>query len=153
MAEVKKFEWLNWKIIVVGVLLFVLGGAGALGYMLFTLQNGGEVKEKPSSRAVVHGPLVKGGEFVVNIADPGGRRYLKTEVHLEVKDEKAQKEIEGKLPIIQDRILSVLSSKTLADLEVYNRDNLRQELLNQINSALGENMLIQNVYFTVFVIQ
>ena len=153
MAEGKKFAGFNLKLIIAGVLLFILGGAGVLGYMVFSMRDGADAQEKPSSRTAVHRPLVKAGEFIVNIAEPGAKRYLKAEVHLELKDEKVQKDIEGKMPIIQDRILSVLSSKTLADLEVYNRDNLRRELQNQINSALGENGSVQNVYFTSFVIQ
>lgn len=151
MAE-EKAKKFNFKIIIIGLVLFILGGAGVFGFTVFFSQKGDEPEKEPV-KVESSGILVKAGEFTVNIADPGGKRYLKTEVHLEVQDEKQKPELETRLPIVQDRILAVLSSKTMADLEVYNRDNLRQELLNQINDALGKKAVILNVYFTVFVTQ
>lgn len=142
----------NLKIIIIGLALFVLAAAGAFGLFVYLSQNEGEAGKEPAKK-VTSGVLIRAGEFTVNIADPGGRRYLKTEIHLELKEAKLKEELEAKLPVVQDRILSVLSSKTLTDLEVYNRDNLRQELINQINNALGMSEAIHNVYFTVFVIQ
>lgn len=142
----------NFKLIVIGLVLFILGAAGVFGFTVYFSQ-GGEEPEKEPVKEESSGVLIRAGEFTVNIADPGGRRYLRTEIHLEIKDVKQQGEIEGRIPVIQDRILAVLSSKTLTDLEVYNRDNLRQELLNQINDALGKKDAIANVYFTVFVTQ
>ncbi|MDH7480147.1 MAG: flagellar basal body-associated FliL family protein [Syntrophomonadaceae bacterium] len=151
MAEGKASRF-NLKFIIIGLALFVLAAAGAFGLFVYLGQNEGEAGKEPAKTAS-SGVLIRAGEFTVNIADPGGRRYLKTEIHLELKEAKRKEELEAKLPVVQDRILSVLSSKTLTDLEVYNRDNLRQELINQINSALGMPEAIHNVYFTVFVTQ
>jgi flagellar FliL protein len=148
----KKRGFFNLKLMVVGLVLMIAGGALSFGLSTYFFSNSDALAKK-ETKGVTSGPLVKLGDFTVNIANPEGRRFLKTEIHMEVKDAETQKNIELKMPIIQDKVLSVLSSKTLSDLEVYNRDNLKQELLNQINSGLGGDNPIQNIYFTVFIMQ
>jgi len=56
------------------------------------------------------------------------------------------------MPIIKDCILSIVSSKTVADLDVRNRENLKTEIKNQLNKEIGSDV-INNVYFTSFIMQ
>ena len=72
-------------------------------------------------------------DLVVNLAEAGGRRYLKATIVLEFVPKntdfyklsgeaktKAQKpfaeEIAGKIPIIQDTLITILSSKMVSDI-------------------------------------
>ena len=151
--EKEKKSGFNIKIIIIGLVLFILGGAGVFAFTVFFSSHETTTEVKKPTKVESSGILVKVPDVTVNLADPGGKRYLKTEIHLEVKDAEAKTLLDPRLPIARDRIVMVLSSKTLADLEVYNRDNLRQELLNQINEALSPTVEIQNLYFAVFVTQ
>ncbi|NPV92043.1 MAG: flagellar basal body protein FliL [Firmicutes bacterium] len=152
MEEEKKSKF-NIKIIIIGLVLFIIGGAGVFAFTVFFTNKEETPEAKKPVKVASSGILVKVPDITVNLADPGGKRYLKTEIHLEVKDEKAKPLLETRLPIARDRIVMVLSSKTQTDLEVYNRDNLRQELMNQINEALSPTVEIQNLYFAAFVTQ
>ncbi|HHV77141.1 MAG TPA: flagellar basal body-associated FliL family protein [Syntrophothermus lipocalidus] len=108
-----------------------------------------EEEKKSSSGEVV---LVEAGEFTTNIYDINGTRYLKAEVYLQVPDKKVEKELETVMPVVKDEILSILSSQTVADLDVRNRDNLRKTIKERLNRKLGGEK-VTGVYFTSFIVQ
>jgi len=110
------------------------------------------------------------GERVVNLADPGGFRYLKTEIVLEVivadanpadlrgeslvaaRDELAL-EMEPLEPQIHDVITLLLSSKSVDDVATPDgKSMLKAELLEALGEVIGEERLL-DLYFTQFVIQ
>jgi len=99
------------------------------------------------------GTLVTVGEFTTNISDPSGTRYVKTEVVIEVeKDKKVEEGVNEYMPVIKDNILNILAATTVADLDVRNRELLKQQMKNSLNQALGAEKVL-NVYFTTFLIQ
>ncbi|NLB88604.1 MAG: flagellar basal body-associated FliL family protein, partial [Syntrophomonadaceae bacterium] len=108
--------------------------------------------KEETAKDVLTGNLVEVGEFTTNIGDITGSRFVKVEVYVEVTGKKGQETIQEFMPIIKDSILTILSSKTVADLDVRNRDNLKQEIKDDLNAKLG-NSTIQNVYFTNFIMQ
>jgi flagellar FliL protein len=67
-------------------------------------------------------------------------------------NKEAQEAITHYMPVIRDGILTMLSSKTVADLDVRNRNNLKSEIINDLNAKIGSG-LIKNIYFTSFVMQ
>ena len=76
------------------------------------------------------------------------------EVYVEVskEDKKNQEIITEAMPIIKDTILSILYSKTVANLDVRNRDNMKGQIKTELNKQNGSK-IIQNVYFTSFIMQ
>ncbi|MEZ4520597.1 MAG: flagellar basal body-associated FliL family protein [Thermomicrobiales bacterium] len=110
------------------------------------------------------------GERVVNLADAGGFRYLKTEIVLEIIVEDAnpdelrgealaaareelKMEIEPLEPEIQDVITLLLSSKNVAEVSTpEGKSGLKAELLDALGEVIGEERLL-DLYFTQFVIQ
>jgi len=60
--------------------------------------------------------------------------------------------IEESMPLIKDVILSTLASKSAADLDVRNRENLKEEIKQRLNEKLGANT-VSDVYFTNFIMQ
>ena len=117
--------------------------------------DGSLLPEKESEKAeTATGNLVSIGEFTTNVNDVAGSRFLRVEVYVEVskEDKKNQEIINEAMPIIKDTILSIMSSKTVADLDVRNRDNLKAEIKNELNKKIGSK-IIQNVYFTSFIMQ
>lgn len=88
---------------------------------------------------------------VVNLAGTMGTRYLKTSFIVTGKNVKAT--FEGDKARLTDVTLSVLSSLTLADLEEPGAKNvLREKLVGAYNQVLGKR-LVDQVYFSDFVIQ
>jgi len=96
--------------------------------------------------------------FVVNLADPGSRRYLRVNLTLELKNpEEAEPLLEVRMPQMRDTVLLLLSSKTTDQLLApEGKITLRQELIEQINKVLKTKKLkrsVKNLYFTEFLIQ
>lgn len=92
--------------------------------------------------------------IVVNLSASNGRRYLKVKINLEAKDEDVRKKIESKPVQIKDRLISILSSKTLEDIDgLEGQENLRNEIKNALDVILKIEGGILQVYFTEFVIQ
>jgi flagellar FliL protein len=90
---------------------------------------------------------------VVNLSGTMGTRYLKTSFLVTGSDPTLKGQFETKKPQLTDVTLSVLSSLTLADLEEPGSKNvLREKLTAAYNQALGKR-IVEQVYFSDFVIQ
>lgn len=126
------------------------------------------------------GVMVETGTKIVNLADPGGRRYLKASITIEVappvsaagsaetassgghgSSETAEdpamtafnEAMAKRMPIINDIITTLLSGKTFESIyTVEGKESLRQEILTQLNERLPDLQVIA-VYFTEFVVQ
>ncbi len=91
--------------------------------------------------------------IVVNLSGSNGRRYLKAKINLEAKDGDVKKIIEAKAVQIKDRLISILSSKTLEDIDgLEAQENLRKEIKDAVDVVLKVEGVLQ-VYFTEFVVQ
>ena len=91
--------------------------------------------------------------IVVNLSGSNGRRYLKAKMNLEAKDGEVKKLIESKSIQIKDRLISILSSKTLEDIDgLEAQENLRKETKDAVDVVLKVEGVLQ-VYFTEFVVQ
>ncbi len=144
---------IDFKIILIGLVLFIV----AMGFSFFLMRSmmAPFLPEKETEKQMEsRGNLVSVGEFTTNINDVAGTRFLKVEVFVEVSEEnkKAAAEIESYMPIIKDSVLTILSSKTAADLDTNNREKIKLEIKNDLNRKIGSEV-IQNVYFTSFIMQ
>ncbi|MCD8567877.1 MAG: flagellar basal body-associated FliL family protein [Geovibrio sp.] len=92
--------------------------------------------------------------FVVNLADPGGSRYLRVTLQLELTAVKGLKdEIDKRVPQIRDVIITILSSKRYEEINsAQGKMIMKQQIMRRINSLLAAGQ-IANVYVTEFVIQ
>ncbi|MCI0521600.1 MAG: flagellar basal body-associated FliL family protein [Chloroflexi bacterium] len=116
------------------------------------------------------GLMVDTGSKIVNLVDPTGRRYLRTGIVLEYAprdltyyvmtgEEKAlfleefNAEIETILPVVNDIIITALSTQTFESVyTAEGKEALRAQIMNTINSQVPEQRIIF-VYFTEFVVQ
>lgn len=108
---------------------------------------------------------------VVNLAEPGGLRYLQAAIVLELvpidpmyfslepgeERDKIEEDFIGQIdarrPVIDDIITTKLSSKSFNEVAtVDGKQALKDELMTAINDALGYQG-VTNVYFTNFVVQ
>jgi len=150
VVQEKKAGGFDFKIIIIGLVVFLIT-IGASYFMLRSLI-APLVPQKEEAAQTLTGNLVSAGEFTTNINDEGGTRFLKVEVYVEVEDEKVAEEITAFMPVIKDTILSTLTSKSVADLEVSNQKSLKAEMKKKINAKLGSEV-VKSVYFTTFIMQ
>ncbi len=93
----------------------------------------------------------------LNEPDP---RYLICNIQFEVdisgkdKGKKALLEAESKKVMLQDKVLSILRSKSIKDLnEDTSLVKLREEIIAAVNGMLSEEARVKNVYFIEWLIQ
>lgn len=91
-------------------------------------------------------------EFLVNLADEDGKRYLKVKVFLGYDNKKLDAELEEKKPILRDAVISVLRSKKSTDISAKGIENIKMEIIQRINATLDKGQL-NNVYFNDILVQ
>lgn len=159
---------MNKKIIIIaGGLVALLGGAGAGGYFLkpdllpegmrpASAEGDKHAKNEKEEEKKKEGDPEVGADldvFVVNLAGPGTQRYLRTTLTLGVKDAKEKDKIKEYGGPIRHAVIMYLTERKPDELmDPEGKTKLREDLLDQINEAVGHKM-ISNVYFKEFLIQ
>jgi flagellar FliL protein len=163
-------------VIIIAAVVLLLGGGGGAYYFLVLSKNGaeeakhkdhheeeGEEEEEEEEEGGGHGgghgekgPVIE--PFVVNLADPGGRRYLRLNLQLELKKpEETQPTLEARMAQMRDAVLLLLSSKTTDQLlGPTGKTALREELIAELNKVLKKKKMkkpVKNLFFTEFLIQ
>jgi len=161
----------KFALVALGIVLVAAAGAFFAGIPQAAGLAGAQPPEKgdnpePPSPGLMY--VLK--ERVVNLADPGARRYLKVSMSIEFSgtgqetkgmsaEERAKKQAEfeksiaPQAPIIDDAIISILTAKSTADVaSPEGKQQLRVEIKDALNKLLGSGR-VSNVYFTQFVIQ
>ena len=161
------------------VLGLALGGGGVFGAtQVLGIGPGAQPKEATAAvakkaPAEQHPPIgvtFPLRERVVNLADVGVMRYLKTTIVLDLADptikgeppkgddlkkhqDDLAKDLRNQSPVMEDQIVNVLSSRTAAELmSPDGKQKLRDELKSKLNTTLGEEKVL-GVYFTDFIVQ
>lgn len=144
----KGFRLMKW--IILAALIAVIGG-GAYAAWVFYFQGNAD---KP---AEVEQPVEKAtfsmDTFLVNLADPGGKRYLKVSMNLVVTSAQTVEEFTARNSELRDVVLMLLSSKKYDDIATYaGKTTLKQEIIAQLNRKLTQGQA-EDVYFTEFLVQ
>ncbi len=112
-----------------------------------------ESEKAPENDSETIKPVYSLDTFIVNLADRGGRRFLRVTMDLELKDKSLAGEIDKRLSQIRDSILMIIPTKRFEDINsVEGKIALRDEIMTKLNSFLKEES-ITNIYFVEFVIQ
>jgi len=91
--------------------------------------------------------------FTVNLKSDAGRRYLKATMSLELSGEELSAELDAKSAVLRDRIIRILSSKTLEEISSRKgKKKVSEQIMNTLNSMITDGQ-IKGIYFTEFVIQ
>lgn len=98
-------------------------------------------------------PLIAVPTFAVNLADPGGRRYLSLTISVEVPNPQVEEEFNKAMPQIRDNLLFLLSSLK-ADEVTSNEGKieLRTKIVERLNQVMGQGKVLR-VFFTDLRIQ
>ncbi len=107
---------------------------------------------------------------IINLVDPGGRRYIRVTVVAEFapdnpeyetlpEEEKIayvtafEEKLNSRLPIMDDTVITLLSTKTYEDLYTADgKEKLRLEIMEILSEKLVDLHLLA-IYFTEFVVQ
>ena len=146
-------------VVVVIISLILLFSVMIAGFVILLnkvspqLQNESEAKTDGVVVKEGIGPIYEMDTFIVNLADPGGKRYLRITIALEVTSEKVVEELKKRLPQVKHQILMILPSKKVEDIQSVEGKNIAMnEIMTQLNALLKEGK-ITHLYFTEFVIQ
>ena len=91
--------------------------------------------------------------FTVNLKSDAGRRYLKVTMSLELEGEELSLELDAKAPVLRDRIIRILTSKTLEEISSKKgKQKVSTQIMDTLNAMISDG-LIKGIYFTEFVIQ
>ena len=119
-----------------------------------------------------HLPIFPLGDFVVNLADVSGSRFLKLSItgKLYSEDFEAYAELEGEekhayhlgieeelqnvMPAIKDVIITSLSRKTSDEVIGYeNKIAIKEELKESLDHVMHGEFKVFDIYFTDFIVQ
>jgi len=112
-------------------------------------ENSPDFSKKGALKTVIY-PLEP---IIVNLAETGAKKYLRVIINLELDNSKVVEEIKRLSPRLIDSLITLLSSKTLSEIEdTKGKVDIRKEIITQLNTELSTGRII-NVYFTEFIIQ
>ena len=154
--EGKKKRSLWLKLLLIFVIVAVLGVGGFFGDQYFMDQQDQDpeqVEEEATPDHPEDTEMVELDPFVVNLADPLGRRYLRATIEVETVDSNAAEDLQDKQAQVRDSVLMLLSSKTFEDIRAMDQKiQLRHEIVERLNQVIGQGRVVK-VYFTEFVVQ
>lgn len=116
-------------------------------------------KNLPQEEATTQEPIPEYFEilhlepFVVNLSDPGGKRYLKVVMSIELSSKELLVTAKNSTPEIRDQVINTLTQLSFSDVMTPDgKRKLRDTLIDKINEILKPSR-ISNLYFSEFVVQ
>ena len=131
--------------IVLGVVLLALIGAGAALYVLKSNTASDEEGEDGEEQVAEHSkeprvpptflPLEA---MVINLADPGGNRFIQLGLTLQLQDAKTEADVKAYMPSIRSNILLLISQRTAEEmLQVQGKEKLAQDIIATVSREMG----------------
>jgi len=117
----------------------------------------GKPAAKPKKKKGAHGEsqslVVAVGDIVVNPAGTGGTRFLSVSFGFELGSAELAAEFEARQPLVRDALITILSSKTVAQLTDFKQKEIVRYQVKKRLSQLLDTDEISAVYYTDFVLQ
>ncbi len=126
------------KLIILIAIIAVLAIAAAAAFVLLKQRHGPDEEEGASKAAVTVPTFLPLDSLVVNLADPGGDRFVQIGITLELADEKTATMVKQYLPSIRNGILMLVSQRTAEELlERDGKERLAADVLGEVSAPLG----------------
>ncbi|MBS3998575.1 MAG: flagellar basal body-associated FliL family protein [Hydrogenophaga sp.] len=132
-------------LIIVGVVVLALIAAGAAFFVL--KKNTAEDEDGDDAAAPVAQQSSKPrtpptflplDSMVVNLADPGGNRFVQVGITLQLQDAKTGEAITGYMPSIRNGVLLLISQRTADEvLQVKGKEQLSMDIIAEISDVMG----------------
>ena len=130
------------KLLIIGgvllLLLIVAGGAAAwfMSQKQALDENGEPIAAAP--KVAVAPTFLPLENMVVNLADPGGDRFVQLGITLELADDKTADKVKQYMPSVRSSILMLLSQRTSEDLLLLEgKEKLAQDIQREVARPLG----------------
>lgn len=130
--------------ILIGVVVLALAGAG--GAYLVLKKNTAQLDEDDEDYAVEQarsGPrtppmFLPLDNMVVNLADPGGNRFVQLGITLQVQDSKTSDDIKVYMPTIRSDVLMLISQRTADEmLQISGKEKLSRDIIARVSGVMG----------------
>jgi flagellar protein FliL len=136
-------------ILIIAAAVILLGGGGAGAYFKFFKK--ADATESPSKSE--HAVIQEFDTFIVNLRDPGGKRFLKLALKAKLDGIPVSEEFKSRVFEMRDMILMILSAKETEDISrPEDKFALKQEIMTALNRGLHKGQ-VQDIYFSEFLIQ
>jgi flagellar FliL protein len=122
------------------VLVLLVVGGGAAAWFMTRSQGDEEEGSTVTRRAVPKVPptFLPLDNMVVNLADPGGDRFVQIGITLELADAKTADQVKSYLPSIRSGILLLVSQRTSGELlQREGKEKLAHDVLREVSRPLG----------------
>ena len=143
-------------LIIVLVNTLVLAAVGAylaMSHFSPPAEDGSAELSTPTHKWEEPGPQHSLGEFVVNLNEAGGDRFLRCKVVVELNGTELEEEMKIRRIQLRDRIITYLSSLRFVDTQgLSGKEEIRRGIRSRINALLKSGR-IEAVYFSEFVVQ
>ena len=168
-SEVKSKKGLNFKVVIIGVVLFVIQlvlvyfitanflvktnihASSANSEVIDENSNSSEDGENGHEEGTVQ-QIFNIEDLIINPAGTSGQRLLLLSVGFGVSDEEKLNLLRENEVVIKDLVISAVAQKTLATLsKIELKDSLKVELAERINAQYPKAE-IKNVYFSKYLI-
>lgn len=146
------------KLIIAGVVVIILAAGMSFAVAMYAAKTFSSVEAPKGDgygkvKSETIGTTFDAGEFITNLSNEGGNRFLRVRIVLAFPDIKVQEELSNKLPQIQHTINSTLRQQSAESLgEPKAMEKLAELLKKNVNALLIKGN-ITNVYFTTFQVQ
>jgi len=160
-AAPKKKSKLGGMVLIVAIVILA-GGGGAGAYWYFAKRSAapaeGQEAKAPAHEAETETEpgLVELEPFVVNLADPGGQRYVRVSMRLLTRDEEQAVEMKESAVAqakLRAAILELLSKQTAEGLVTpEGKDELKKAIAERAAHAVHE-LKVTDVLFVEFIVQ
>ena len=92
------------------------------------------------------------GDFVVNLSDMRTYHLMRTNIVVEISDERMIADLQERDPQIRDSIIVILRSQARENVEQPGAEKIKEQIKKSINEIF-QRELIKNVWFTELVVQ
>jgi len=141
------------KIVIIVLLILIVVGGAAFGGMYFASKKSANSTTKTTKPVEINEVTYSLDEFLLNLMDQNGTRYLKVNVFVGYEDNKAlTAELLAKKPIIRDLVIEILRAKKTTDFTGTGIDAIKNELIARINPSLTKGK-IYHIYFNDILVQ
>lgn len=136
--------------IILPLVIVLLAGGGAAAYFMFARPSVENPSEKKKEEVQIFYEMPT---FMVNLADPGGKRFLKATVGLKLSSQSMAEECKLRNFELRDIVLTILASKESEDInKSEDKTFLKTQILEALNKVLHKGQIL-DVYFVEFLIQ
>jgi len=155
------------QIINLVLLLLVLGVGGFVAWKMMEMDKAPAAQEEVTQTAETKIPepepetdpsippvFLDIADITINLADAETSRFLRAKIKLEIRNEEEKVMVEQNMVKINDMVITLLSSKTFAEIRTpQGKYELKEDLVYRINRLVGNGKPVKSLYFTDFVSQ